>query len=68
MIDNYQEFVAHESTTDRFLETLRKNRTNWQNDKEFVKIVQKIEEGKNLKKKEFSKIQWMLWKIGHRNY
>ena len=66
MIDNYQEvLVANEQITDRFLETLRKYRINWQNDKEFVKIVKKMEEGKNLKKKEFSKVQWILWKIGH---
>ena len=65
MIDNYQEvFVAHEPITDRFLETLRKNQANWQNDKEFAKIVKKMEKGKNLKKKEFSKVQWILWKIG----
>ena len=65
MIDNYQEvFLAHEPITNRFLETLRKNQTNWQNDKEFVKIVKKMEEGKNLKKKEFSRVQWILWKIG----
>jgi hypothetical protein len=66
MIDNYQkELLAHEPITDRFLETLRKNQANWQNNKEFVKIVKKMEEGKNLKKKEFSKVQWILWKIGH---
>jgi len=66
MIDNYQELlVAHESITDRVLEALRKYQTNWQNEKEFLKIVKKMEEGKNLKKKEFSKVQWILWKIGH---
>ena len=66
MIDNYQEvFAAHESITDRFLETLRKYQTSWQNDKEFVKIVKKMENGKNLKEKEFSEVQSILWKIGH---
>ena len=66
MIENYQElFAAHEPITDRFLETLRKNQTNWQNDKEFAKIVKKMEKGKNLKKNEFAKVQWTLWKIGH---
>jgi hypothetical protein len=66
MMDNYQkEFLAHEPITDRFLEALRKNQTNWQNNKEFAKIVKKMEEGKNLKKNEFSKVQWILWKIGH---
>ena len=66
MMDNYQEiFAAHEPITDRFLETLKKNQTNWQNDKELVKIVKKMEKGKNLKKNEFSKVQSILWKIGH---
>ena len=65
MIDNYQQvLVTHEPITDRFIETLRKNQANWQNDKKFVKIVKKMEEGKNLKKEEFSKVQWILWKIG----
>jgi hypothetical protein len=57
--------VEYESLNDRFLETLRKTQTNWQKDKEFVKIVQKLEKGKNLKSKEFSRVQWLLWEIGH---
>ena len=66
MIDNYQEvFATPEPITDRFLEALRKNQKNWKNNKEFAKIVKKMEEGKNLKKEEFSKVQWILWKIGH---
>ena len=66
MINNYQDvFSAQESITDRFLETLEKYQANWQNDKEFAKIVKKMEEGKNLKEKEFSKVQLILWKIGH---
>jgi len=44
---------------------LRKNQANWQNNKEFAKIVKKMEKGKNLKEKEFSKVQWVLWEIGH---
>jgi len=57
--------MNHELLTDRFLETLRKNQTNWQNDKELKRIVKKMEKGKNLRKKEFTKIHWLLWKIGH---
>jgi hypothetical protein len=66
MIDTYQnEFLSTEPITNRFLEALRKNETNWQDNREFVKIIKKMEEGKNLEKKEFSKVQWILWKIGH---
>ena len=68
MMDNCQrEFLLNEPITDRFLEALRRNETNWQNDREFVKIIKKMEEGKNLEKKEFSKVQRILWKIGHCN-
>ena len=69
MIDNYQrEFLLSEPITDRFLEALRKNETNWQDNGEFVKIIKKMEEGKNLERKEFSKVQRILWKIGHSNH
>lgn len=54
-----------EPPTDRFLKALRKNHTNWQDSKELEQIVRKMEKGKNLKKKEFSKVQWLLWEIGH---
>ncbi len=59
--------MEHEPLTERFLETLRKNQTNWQNNREFAKIVKKMETGKNLKKNEFSKVQGVLWEIGHRS-
>ena len=49
----------------RFLETIRKTRTDWKQDKELSKIVKKMEKGKNLRKKEFAKIHWFLWNIGH---
>jgi hypothetical protein len=55
---------VHDPLNDRFLETLRKTQSNWQNDKEFAKIVEKMEKGKNLKQKEFSKVQWILWQRG----
>jgi hypothetical protein len=51
--------------TNRFLETLRRNKKKWQNNKEFVKIVEKMQNGKNLKREEFSKVQWLFWEIGH---
>jgi hypothetical protein len=59
--------VKHELASDRFLETLRKSKSKWQNDKEFAKIVEKMEKGKNLKKKEFSRVLWVFWEIGHCN-
>ena len=75
MIDNYpneaqtkhsaRNFTAREPITDRFLETLRNNKPDWKNDRAFAKIIKKMEEGKNLKKEEFAKIHWFLWKIGH---
>jgi len=48
-----------------FLRTILQNRERWKYDKEFDKIVTKIEKGKNLKKKEFDKIHWLIWNIGH---
>ncbi len=57
--------MKHETTPDRFLETLNKRKSKWQNDKEFAKIIEKMEKGKNLKKKEFTKVQWLFWEIGH---
>lgn len=59
-----RDFMASKSIMDRFLETLRNNKSNWQNDKAFAKIIKKLEEGKDLNKEEFSKIYWLLWKIG----
>jgi hypothetical protein len=56
--------LKHEPSNDRFLETLRKNRTNWETDKDLAKIVKKMGKGKNLSKKEFSKVHWLLWDIG----
>lgn len=48
-----------------FLRTILKNREKWEHDKQFAKIVKKMEKGKNLKKKEFAKIHWFIWNIGH---
>jgi len=46
------------------LKAIIKNREDWQHDKEFLKIVEKMKKGKKLKKKEFSKIHWFLWEKG----
>ena len=50
-----------------FLSVLINNREEWKYDKEFSKIVEKMQRGKNLKKKEFSKIHWFLWEKGRYN-
>jgi len=46
------------------LKAVIKNRKDWQYDKDFSKIVEKMKKGKKLKKKEFSKIHWFLWEKG----
>jgi len=46
------------------LKTVIKNSKDWQHDKEFSKIVEKLKKGKKLKKKEFTKIHWFLWEKG----
>ena len=45
-----------ESLNIRFLRVLEKTRSKWYNDKQLVKIVQKMEKGKNLKRKEFDRV------------
>jgi hypothetical protein len=60
--------VTHEPQNATFLETIRKTRATWENDKELAKIVKKMEKGKNLKKKEFDKVHWALWERGHYHY
>ena len=47
------------------LRAILQNREYWKYDKEFPKIIEKMQQGKNLKKNEFSKIHWLFWKIGH---
>ena len=39
-----------------FLSVLKKTRSKWYNDKQFAKIVKKMEKGKKLKRKEFDKV------------
>ena len=47
-----------------FLDVLLKNHNDWKYNKEFTKIVEKIKKGKQLKKKEFTKIHWFIWEKG----
>jgi len=49
-----------------FLNVLIKNREDWKNNKEFAKIVEKMQKGKHLKKNEFTKIHWFIWEKGRR--
>ena len=44
------ERIQLKQQNDRFLETIRKTHTDWEQDKEFSKIAKKMEKGKNLKK------------------
>jgi hypothetical protein len=48
-----------------FLRTIIQNLEHWKYDKELGKIVTKMEKGINLNKKEFDKIHWLIWNIGH---
>ena len=57
-------YVQLEQENARFLNVMLKNRENWKHDKEFTKIVEKMQRGKNLKKKEFTKIHWFIWEKG----
>jgi hypothetical protein len=47
-----------------FLNAVIKTRKSWNNDKQFKKIVEKMEKGKNLKRKEFEKVYSMLREQG----
>jgi hypothetical protein len=58
------DYMQLEQQNALFLETIKRNYPNWEREKEFSKIVKKIERGKNLKKKEFAKIHWFLWEKG----
>ena len=48
----------------KFLIALEKTRELWDNDKQFAKIVQKMQKGKNLKRKEFDKVHAHLREYG----
>ena len=55
-----------ESPNIRFLLALEKTRRLWGNDKQFTKIVQKMQKGKNLKQVEFDKVHFYLREYGLR--
>jgi hypothetical protein len=44
----------------KFLRALEKTREIWDNDKQFSRIVQKMQKGKNLKREEFDKVHLYL--------
>ena len=52
-------------TTDteiKFLSALENTRKFWGGDKQFTKIIKKMQKGKNLKRNEFDKVQFYLRK------
>jgi len=50
-----------------FLKVLLKNREDWKHNQEFAKIVEKMQRGKHLKRKEFTKIHWFIWEKGRQH-
>lgn len=56
--------VETEQQSALFLNVLLKNREDWKYSKEFAKIVEKMQRGKQLKRKEFSRIHWFIWEKG----
>ena len=58
-------WVQLEQKNSIFLNAIMRNREVWKHDKDFAKIVKKMEKGRNLRKKESDKIHWVLWEIGH---
>jgi len=58
-------YLQPKKQNELILKTIINNREDWKHNKEFAKIVKKMEKGKSLRKKEFAKIHWFLWNIGH---
>ena len=56
--------MEQEILTSRFLKTIKKTQSNWESDKQFSKVIRKMEEGKNLKRREFDKIYFLLQERG----
>jgi len=52
--------AEEEPLNSKFLRALKKTRSTWYNDKQLTKIIQKMERGKNLKRKEFDKVYWHI--------
>ncbi len=52
--------ICQEELAVRFLRVLERKRASLKDDKQFAKIIQKMERGKNLKRKEFAKVYFLL--------
>lgn len=57
-----QRMISNEERLSRTLKILRKSKTNWKNEKELSKVVNKIEKEKKLKRKEFMKVYEIIEK------
>ena len=53
-------YTDQEPLNAKFLRALEKTRILWDNDKQLTKIVQKMQKGKNLKRKEFDKVYFHI--------
>jgi len=53
-------YTDQEPLNAKFLRALEKTRILWDNDKQLTKIVQKMQKGKNLKRKEFDKVYFYI--------
>ena len=56
--------MEQEPSNPKFLRALMKTRTIWESDKQFTKIFQKMEKGKNLKREEFDRVYFMIREMG----
>jgi len=56
--------LEQELLNSRFLRAIMKTRRSWENDKQFSKIVKKMQKGKNLKRKEFDQVYFLLRERG----
>jgi hypothetical protein len=56
----YMVYTDQEPLNAKFLRALEKTRILWDNDKQLTKIVQKMQKGKNLKRKEFDKVYFYI--------
>jgi hypothetical protein len=52
--------MEEEPANYKLLRALIKTRNNWESDKQFTKIFQKIEKGKSLKRGEFDRVYFMI--------
>jgi hypothetical protein len=57
-----QRIIPNEELLSRTIQILKKSKTNWKNEKELSKVVNKIEKKKKLKRKEFMKVYEIIEK------